>query len=96
VRLELSELLGIDRRPGLRAVLVESLPQGRRHLIVHHLLKLGTFEHEDLPAVFEEGDRGRGGRVAGHVIPGTIHRVAHSGIQPRCGMNPRRIRHGPR
>ena len=76
VRLELSERLRIDRRPGLGAVFVEGLLQGRCHLVVVHLLKVGALEHEDLLAVLEEAHRGRGRRIAGHVLAGPIHRVA--------------------
>src|SRR5438034_6403279 len=76
VRLELPELLRIDGGPGPGAVLVEGLPQGRGHLIVRHLLKIGALEHEDLPAILEEAHRGRGGRISGHVLPGPVHRVA--------------------
>src|SRR6266508_221139 len=68
VRLELSELLRIDRRPGPGAVLVEGLGQRRGHLVVGPLLKVGALEHEDLLAVLEEADRGRGGRILRHVL----------------------------
>ena len=80
VRPDLLELLGSNRGPSPRAVLVEGRAQRLRHLFLVHLLKVGALEHGDELAVLEQAHRRGGGRIPGHVAARLLDGVAvHAG-----------------